>query len=389
MGDRQKTKQQLLEELAALRLEIAALKQQRAVPLSPQDVQSQAMTEQLQIKQTLELHAIVIRNIAEGICLVRACDGIIVYANPKFEQMFGYGPEELNGQHVSIVNYAPDQATAEAVNQTITQAVTQNGEAIYEVHNVRKDGTPFWCRAIASAFEHPEYGPVFVAVQQDITAQRQAEEKLRTSLREKEVLLKEIHHRVKNNLQIVDSLLTMQARRTDDPRTRSILRDSQSRITSIALVHEKLYRSVDLANINFARYIQDLSTHLFESYNIDTRQIKLCTRIEKILLDIEKAIPCGLIINELISNALKHAFPNGQTGEIHVELYRNRQLPPKDKFHYPLILAVWDNGIGLPTTFDLTQTRSLGLTLVQGLVDQLEGTLTLDRSQGTGFRICF
>jgi PAS domain S-box-containing protein len=256
-------------------------------------------------EQMLELQAVITRNMAEGLCLVRATDTIIVYANPKFEQMFGYEPGELIGQYVSILNYGNKHTTTEDVTQAIKTAVLQNGEATYEVHNVKKDGTPFWCSATNSVFEHPEYGSIIVAVQQDITEQKQAKEKIKVSLKEKEVLLKEIHHRVKNNLGIVSSLLQMQCRRTRHPQVTAILRDSQNRIASIPLVHEKLYSSDNLADIDFAQYIPDLTTHLFDSYNISSSKIELKIQVDNASLDIETAIPCGLIINELVSNALK------------------------------------------------------------------------------------
>ncbi|MBE9007864.1 PAS domain S-box protein [Fortiea sp. LEGE XX443] len=339
------------------------------------------ITEQKRAQQMLELQAVITRNIAEGICLVRAVDGIIVYANPKFEQMFGYNSNELTGLHVSIVNYADDHTKAEEVNQAIRAAVLKNGEATYEVHNVKKDGTPFWCSATTSVFDHPEYGKVLVAVQQDITEHKQAEEKIKASLKEKEVLLKEIHHRVKNNLGIVSSLLQMQCRRTQDTQATAILRDSQNRIASIALVHEKLYRSDDLANIDFAQYIPDLTTHLFDSYNVSPNSIKLNIQVDSASLDIETAIPCGLIINELVSNALKYAFPDHRAGEIQVKLSQQNQSN--------LILIIRDNGIGLPADFDNKKVKTLGITLVQGLVKQLRGSIEINSQQGTEFKIKF
>ncbi|MCC5640396.1 PAS domain-containing protein [Nostoc sp. CHAB 5844] len=339
------------------------------------------ITERQRAEQMLELQAIITRNMAEGICLVRADDGIFVYANPKFEQMFGYDTDELIGQHVSIVNYAEEQITAEEMNQAIRATVLQNGEATYEVHNVKKDGTSFWCSATACVFEHPEYGKVLVAVQQDITEQKQAEEQIKASLKEKEVLLKEIHHRVKNNLGIVSSLLQMQCRRTQDSQAKAILRDSQNRISSIALVHEKLYRSADLANIDFAQYIPDLTTHLFDSYNVTSNCIKLKIQVDNASLDIETAIPCGLIINELVSNALKYAFPDNCEGEIQVKLSQQNQSN--------LILIIRDNGVGLPADFESNNVKTLGITLVRGLVKQLKGTIEIDFQQGTEFKITF
>ena len=340
-----------------------------------------AATQRKLAEKDLELQAVITRNMAEGICLVRADNGVIVYANPKFESMFGYNPGELNGKHVSIVNYADESMSAEEVNQAIRREVLEHGEATYEVHNVKKDGTPFWCRATTSIFDHPEYGTVLVAVHQDITEHKQAEDLIKASLKEKEVLLKEIHHRVKNNLQIVTSLLQMQSRRTKEPQAVEVLRDSKNRIASIALVHEKLYRSEDLANIDFGQYIPDLTTHLFDTYNVSSNTVKLNINVENIPLQIDTAIPCGLIVNELVSNSLKYAFSANYQGIVQVEFYARSDDT--------LTLIVRDNGIGIPEDFDLETTHSLGLTLVQGLVEQLEGTIELDRNRGTEFKITF
>jgi PAS domain S-box-containing protein len=339
------------------------------------------ITDLKRAEKELELQAIITRSMAEGICLVRAADGAIVYTNPKFDQMFGYDPLELVGRNVAIVNYHDEHTTAGEVAQIIMQTILTKGEATYEVHNLKKDGTPFWCRATASTFEHPEHGTVFVVIQQDVTESKQAEERINASLKEKEVLLQEIHHRVKNNLGIVSSLLQMQLRRTQDAEAAAILRDSQNRIASIALVHEKLYRSEDLANVNFAQYIADLTAHLFSSYNIRSRQIQLLTQVDEVCLDIETAIPCGLIINELISNALKYAFPNERGGQIRVRLYQEEENA--------ITLLVQDNGSGLPPDFDITTTRTLGMTLIQGLIQQLRGTIAINRDRGTEFRVSF
>ncbi|HEY9803284.1 MAG TPA: PAS domain S-box protein [Leptolyngbyaceae cyanobacterium] len=337
------------------------------------------ITEQKRAQQMLELQAVITRNMAEGLCLIRADDGVIVYTNPKFEQIFGYEAGELIGEHISIINYEDGNTKATEVYEAIAVAVMQNGEATYEMQNIKKDGTPFWCRATTSVFEHPEYGTVLVAVQQDITEQRETEEKVKASLKEKEVLLKEIHHRVKNNLGIVSSLLQMQSRRTQDSQARDILRDSQNRIASIALVHEKLYRSNDLANIDFAQYIPDLTTHLFDSYNVSSNCIRLNIQVEDVSLDIETAIPCGLIINELVSNALKYAFPHNRGGEIQVRLFQEKDQS--------LTLIVQDNGIGLPAEFDNKKAKTLGVTLVQGLVKQLRAKLAIQSQAGTEFKI--
>ncbi|HEY9626187.1 MAG TPA: PAS domain S-box protein [Coleofasciculaceae cyanobacterium] len=338
------------------------------------------ITDRKQAEVERELQSIIVRIMAEGICLIKANDGTIVYANPKFEQMFGYDAGELKDKHISLINYGDEHTHPRAIHQEIATAVLQQGEAAYEVHNVKKDGTAFWGHAAISLFEHPGYGTVFVAVQQDITERKLAEAMIQTSLKEKEVLLKEIHHRVKNNLGVVYGLLQMQSRRSSDSQVVEALKESQNRITSIALVHEKLYGSDDLANIDFAQYIADLTAHLFTSYNIHTDQIQLTTQIDAIPLDIDTAIPCGLIINELVSNALKYAFSDAP-GEIQVMFH---QQPDQT-----LALVVRDNGVGLPQHFNLKQTKTLGMTLIQGLAQQLRGTLEISGTAGTTVVIRF
>lgn len=221
----------------------------------------------------------------------------------------------------------------------------------------------------------------------DISDRKQADDFIKASLKEKEVLLKEIHHRVKNNLGVVDGLLAMQARRaalqvaqgSQGVEIIEALTKSQNRIASIALVHEKLYGSEDLANIDFAQYISDLTAHLFDSYQIHSNQVRLTTQIQDISLDIDTAIPCGLIINELVSNSLKYAFPNSQAGEIRVTFQQNQDQT--------LTLIVRDNGAGLPQDFNLKQTKTLGMSLVQGLVKQLRGKLEIDSESGTTVKI--
>ncbi|MBD2072471.1 PAS domain S-box protein [Phormidium sp. FACHB-592] len=210
---------------------------------------------------------------------------------------------------------------------------------------------------------------------------RQAEEQLQASLTEKDVLLKEIHHRVKNNLQIVYSLLRLQQRRIKDQRAANILLESQNRIKSIALIHEKLYRSETLASINLRQYIPTLAASLFSAYNIHTNIITLKTTIDDVALDIDTVIPCGLIINELVSNALKYAFPNDRPGEIAIALHASGDRAVN--------LVVRDDGVGMPAEFELAHTDSLGLKLVRDLVQQLEGRLLLNRHAGTEFRITF
>ncbi len=208
-----------------------------------------------------------------------------------------------------------------------------------------------------------------------------AEEQLRASLREKEVLLQEIHHRVKNNLQVISSLLDLQSEQITDPATLAAFCESQNRVRTMAIIHEKLYQSPDLGQINFGQYIQELTDYLFRSYAADITQIDCDITVEDVFLGVDTAIPCGLIVNELLSNALKYAFPLGQHGRITIGFHAE----PDGR----LILSVSDTGIGIPAEFDLQTTESLGLQLVHMLVRQLNGTLTLNRNHGTAFTITF
>jgi len=217
--------------------------------------------------------------------------------------------------------------------------------------------------------------------QTDITQRKQAEEQIKASLREKEVLLKEIHHRVKNNLQIISSLLNLQSRNIKDRQLLDMFRESQNRIKSMALIHERLYQSKDLARIDFLEYIRNLAAHLFRSYCINSDAIKLKIDVENVALGIDTAIPCGLIINELVSNSLKYAFPAGAEGEVRIHL-----RPASDSKY---LLIVSDSGVGLPQDLDIRSTTSLGLRLVSTLTDQLGGTIEIQNSGGTEFRITF
>jgi two-component sensor histidine kinase len=214
-----------------------------------------------------------------------------------------------------------------------------------------------------------------------INRQRLEQNQLKTSLQEKELLLHEIHHRVKNNLQIIYSLLNLQSDHVKSKEVSEIFNKCQNQIKSIALLHETLYQSNNLAQIDFSEYVRHLSENLLASYGVDTSQIMLKIDIENIFLGVDTAIPCGLIINELVSNALKHAFPNHRKGEIQVSFYQ--ELIGK------LVLVVSDNGIGVPENFNFRNSGSLGFELVNTLTDQLNGIIDLINRNGMTVRIIF
>ena len=219
----------------------------------------------------------------------------------------------------------------------------------------------------------------------DLEAQRkQAEDTLRASLREKESLLKEVHHRVKNNLQVITSLLRLEAGRSDQPDTKSVLKEMQNRIRSMALLHETLYRSENLERVDLPGYIKQLTTHLYRSMVPEPGSIQLHLDLAPVSLALDQAVPCGLLVNELVSNCLKHAFPDGRTGEVRIDL----QLVDGGQ---KIRLRVSDTGVGLPTDFEEKRTKSLGLQLVSDLIKQLNGQIEIGGGPGTGavFEVTF
>jgi two-component sensor histidine kinase len=218
----------------------------------------------------------------------------------------------------------------------------------------------------------------------DITERFKAEEAIKKSLEEKQILLKEIHHRVKNNLQIICSLFNLQSKYIKNKQVLNILKQSQNRVRSMALIHEILYQSKDFARIDLPQYIKKLINELFIAYRINPNRISIHLKMDKIFISIDKAIPCGLIINELLSNALKYAFPPDfhNKGKIQIELYKKLKIGMK--------MVVSDNGVGMPEDFNMAESKSLGLHLVCILTeDQLGGKIQLDRKNGTKFSIIF
>lgn len=209
---------------------------------------------------------------------------------------------------------------------------------------------------------------------------KQAENEIKKALKEKEILLKEIHHRVKNNLMIISSLLNLQSSYIQDEGARNVFRESQNRAKSMAMIHERLYKSTDLKNIDLGEYIRSLTTDLYRTLVADPDRIRLDIDVENVKIDINTVVPLGLIVNELVTNSMKHAFPEGETGYIKVELCRKSEK---------IVLKVSDNGIGFPKDLDYKNTSSLGLQLVNNLTMQIDGELELDRNQGTSFSLIF
>jgi two-component sensor histidine kinase len=210
------------------------------------------------------------------------------------------------------------------------------------------------------------------------------EEKIKASLTEKEVLVKEVHHRVKNNLQIVSSLLSLQADSIKDAQARDKYLESIGRIKSMAIIHEQLYRSKNLSKINAEEYFSELVRFIAETYNVNKKvKVNLKIRVRDKFIDIDKAIPCGIIINELLSNAFKHAFPDNRAGEVNIEL-RSVVNP-----NHNCRLTISDNGIGIKGKINFNNPKTLGLQLINSLAEQLDGKLEVKRDKGTCFTIFF
>lgn len=211
---------------------------------------------------------------------------------------------------------------------------------------------------------------------QEVTLERQA-----TLLHQRETLLREIHHRVKNNMQVMSSLLSLQSRTASNPETTRMLEQNQNRIQSMALLHEILYQSEDLAIVDFPKYLRRMVEHLFRSYGVDDQQIQLHTALDAVGLELDDALPCGLLVSEVISNSLKHGFPEGRKGEVRIVLRRQSSKM--------VSLMLSDNGVGLPDHVHWTQSRSLGLRLVRVLAQQLRANLNIRSQGGTEVKLSF
>ncbi len=289
----------------------------------------------------------------------------------------GYSLDEL--KELTPVDLKPE-FTFEQYNKLISPLRLGEKERInFVAKQKRKDGTLYDVEVHLqySSLQNP---PVFVTIIQDITQHKKAEENLQASLNEKEVLLREVHHRVKNNLQIISSLLNLQSSYINDEKAYEYFQESQNRIKSMALIHEKLYRPKDLTRINFAEYLQDLISYLSSMYKKDNHTILFSTEIDDVYINMDAAINLGLIINELVSNCLKYAFPNNISGNISINL-RNKNEDVE--------LSVHDDGVGFQKEFDIDKANSLGLQLVKAFTQQLRGTLDINNTKGTKITINF
>jgi PAS domain S-box-containing protein len=294
-------------------------------------------------------------------------EGLVTIISPSVRSHAGWDPEDIIGHPVT--DFYEDPSERENFKEKLKESGVIND---HELKLLAKDGRVINVSVRPKGVE---------GVLRDITDRKRAEEQIKSSLKEKEVLLQEIHHRVKNNMQIISSLLNLQSGHIKDDKVRDMFKMSRDRIKSMALIHEKLYQSEDLAKINFAQYIRSLTIHLLHTYNASADRIKLNADVRDVFLDINKAIPCGLILNELVSNSLKHAFPQDRTGNICIQFRAGNNGDVR--------LEVSDDGIGFSDKVDFEKPDSLGLQLVNDLVEQLGGKLELNSRSGTSYQISF
>jgi len=314
---------------------------------------------------------------SEDAIISESLDGEIDNWNPGAERLYGYSLDEIRGRNHSLLTAPEDLPELRRVLEQVGKGLAVERR---QMRQLRKDGAVVEVSLSLRPIRDSRSGIIgVVAVARDITDGKIAE-RLKASLREKELLLKEVHHRVKNNLQVISSLLNLQARHVVDPRALELFKESQNRVRSIALFHEKLYQAKDLGHVEAFEYLNTLIANLLAAYGAKPTAVSLEVERE-ILLGVDVAIPLGLVLNELISNALKHAFPDGRRGQIRVQLGRCDQ----DRYR----LVVSDDGVGFPADLDFRNAPSLGLQLVCTLVDQLAGTIELIGAPGTTFNVTF
>ncbi len=299
----------------------------------------------------------------------------------KFTEVNDVACHRLGYSREELLEMTPVDIDNEETRKKISvfmDELKSEGTATFESVQVTSDGQEIPVEMSSHIF-NLRGEKMVLTISRDITLRKQREAQLEKSLNEKEMLLKEIHHRVKNNLMVISSLLNLQSRYIKDKAALEVFRESQRRARSMALIHKMLYQSTDLKCIDFGDYIETFTQELFRTY-VTGDNIKLNMKVGKTLLDINTAIPLGLIVNELISNSLKHAFPDNRAGEITVKFSREG-----DQFHF----MVADNGVGLPKDLDYTKSKSLGMRLVNTLVNQMNGIIEIEQDEGTCFLIKF
>lgn len=341
---------------------------------------------ELQLKESERFTKATINSLASFLCVLDENGKILIMNNAWKNYIYRFDASLLctkeGENYFELCNKAFEKGMEQAKDLETGIKSVMNDECDFFSIEYQCDCTLCykWYVARVSKF-HGEGSTRAVITHIDITDRKMNEIQLEDSLREKSTLLKEVHHRVKNNLQVVLSLLKLQASNVKEKNTYDLLQQSQNRVKTMALIHENLYKSKDLSKIEFSAYVHKLVFYLIEMYKTQSSNIVINVEAEDIYFNMETAIPCGLLINELVSNSLKHAFPDDKKGEINLSL---KETEPK-KF----LLIYRDNGVGLPKDIDINTAQTLGMQLIHGLTEQLDGKLEIKRSGGTEYRIRF
>jgi PAS domain S-box-containing protein len=322
---------------------------------------------------------------ASAVIYLKDLQGRYILINRRFQILFHVIRKDVLGKTDHDI-FPPDLADIlwEHDQQVITEELPKEfEESIFQGVDART--------FLSTKFPlHNAKGVLYAVcgISTDISDRKKSEQLIATSLQEKEVLLKEIHHRVKNNMHVISNLLDLQSQYIDDHSIIDLFTDSQHRINTMALIHEQLYQSPSLGAISFDLYLENLVHNLFASYNCNPGCVQLQLDLEPVTLNIETAMPCGLIVNELVSNSLKYAFPHKRLGILHLHFYIHPESKKHDKDRR-FVLVVGDNGVGIRSDINWQSTNSLGLRLVRMLMRQLDGVIELDLEEGTLFRMTF
>ncbi len=335
------------------------------------EVKTRQLTE-----KNLELEKLsLVASRTDNAVLIADTNGIIEWVNDGFLRLLGTSNEKYIGKKLSDIKVYAN------IDKEIDEAIKNRHSRIFESNLTGAAFRNIWISSTLTPI-YDEFNQLkkLVVVDTDITAGKNMQNQIEASLKEKDVLLKEIHHRVKNNLQIIISLLNLQTDYIKDETTLKAVKDGQSRVRSMALVHEKFYQSDQVSEIAFKEYLEKLCQFIYQSYGDKTDRIKVQVEGDPVGLDMDTAMPCGLLVNEIVSNAYKYAFPGQLTGRILIELKRQNGK---------VTLSVNDNGAGFPDDFEIEQSESLGMQLIQALTNQLDGELKVKRENGTTFEVSF
>ena len=307
----------------------------------------------------------------EGIVITKK-GGFITW-NKRFESLFGYNSSDILNMKVIDIVFPGDR-------DLVKNNILSDYDKPYEHRMIRKDGSVSYVEVHGQKISY-QGEPARLTAIHDITERKKIEDNLKLSLDEKEILLKEVHHRSKNNMQLISSLIGLQSEKIKDNQALDLFRDLENRIQTMALIHQKLYQSQDISKVDFNEYIKALMSEIEESQGANSSGIEISINIKGISLNIQKSIPCALLINELITNIYKYAFPEGKKGKINIDFVQEK------KGYYKLTIS--DNGVGLPKGLNIEKTDTLGLQLVDSLTKQLNGTIQIGKGKGASFIIKF